>query len=380
MFSLEDGVMERLWRDMHNQDGSVIPIINLGAWPDRPYLTVQHPDAIKQILTSSDVEDFPKLKFTYDFMKILLGDGLVTSTGAIWKLHRRLLTPLFHFNILKNNASVMIERTHTLVEEINEKGAVFQPLKELLAKHAMYIIVKLAFGNDFDVEWMTEKQLKALKLMPGLGAELLLLGDSVARHVPFSTHKRGYAIRDEITVAIKKAIAERRGSFRHLICLTIEKPASLTHDDVYGHTERLAQSGSAQKEHSDLLSLMIDSSDDGDNAITDDEIVDEALTFLFAGYDTTSSSLCWIFYHLSRHPEVMRRLQQEVDDVLRGEDPTVDTIAKLHYTRNVVKESMRLTPVVPLIDRYTKKVRFAFVENCVFLCDAAKIYRLAFFV
>jgi cytochrome P450 len=127
---------------------------------------------------------------------------------------------------------------------------------------------------------------------------------------------------------------------------------------------RFAESGSAEKEErSDLLSLMIDSSD-ASNPITDEEIVDEALTFLFAGYDTTSSSLSWLFYHLSRNPDVMKKVQDELDAVLEGEDPTVEKIAKLNYTRNVVKESMRLTPVVPLLDRVAKKVRYQLSMPC----------------
>jgi cytochrome P450 len=62
-------------------------------------------EAAKQILT--DTQLFPKLPLTYNLTVPLLGKGLVTSEGKIWKDHRRLLTPLFHFNNLKNNIPVL---------------------------------------------------------------------------------------------------------------------------------------------------------------------------------------------------------------------------------------------------------------------------------
>jgi cytochrome P450 len=213
LFSTEDGVMGKLWEGINNPDGSVKPVVNLGPWLDRPYVTIQDPDAIKQILTSSDVEDYPKYDATYDFLRLILGDGLVTSKNpTVWHAHRRLLTPLFHFNILKNNAAVMIQSTRELLEVIQETGVgAYLPIKQTLSKHAMHIIIQLAFGDDFDVEWMTNFQLRALKLLNTIGMERLFFGDTVARILPFTAHRKGYHFRDQVTNAVKAAIVQRRG-------------------------------------------------------------------------------------------------------------------------------------------------------------------------
>ena len=62
-------------------------------------------EAAKQILT--DTQLFPKLPMTYNLIEPLLGKGLVTSNGQTWKDHRRLLTPLFHFNILRSSIPIL---------------------------------------------------------------------------------------------------------------------------------------------------------------------------------------------------------------------------------------------------------------------------------
>jgi cytochrome P450 len=80
----------------------------------------------------------------------------------------------------------------------------------------------------------------------------------------------------------------------------------------------------------------------------------EAIVMFMAGHETTANSLAWAWYLLDKYPEAMKKVQQEVDDVLEGCLPTLDDIDNLPYTRAVFEESMRLYPPVPLLSRQAR--------------------------
>jgi cytochrome P450 len=75
------------------------------------------------------------------------------------------------------------------------------------------------------------------------------------------------------------------------------------------------------------------------------------MTLLNAGHETTANALVWTWYLLSQHPEVERRLYNELDEVLAGSLPTVEHLADLKYTRMVIEESMRLYPPFCVLSR-----------------------------
>ncbi len=87
----------------------------------------------------------------------------------------------------------------------------------------------------------------------------------------------------------------------------------------------------------------------------DSEIVDNLLTFLTAGHETTALALAWTFDRLGRHPEILRAVQQEIDSTLTDDAPGMEQLDKLELTRNVLRESMRLTPPAPIIIREVKE-------------------------
>jgi cytochrome P450 len=80
--------------------------------------------------------------------------------------------------------------------------------------------------------------------------------------------------------------------------------------------------------------------------MTDRQLRDEVMTFLLAGHETTAMALSWTWYLLARHPDVERRLVDEIATVLGGRVPTADDVPRLGYARQVVEETMRLYPPV----------------------------------
>eukprot|EP01124_Arcella_intermedia_P021494 TRINITY_DN3012_c0_g1_i2.p1 TRINITY_DN3012_c0_g1~~TRINITY_DN3012_c0_g1_i2.p1 ORF type:complete len:260 (-),score=70.84 TRINITY_DN3012_c0_g1_i2:14-793(-) len=103
----------------------------------------------------------------------------------------------------------------------------------------------------------------------------------------------------------------------------------------------------------DMLSFLCHSKYEDGSEISEAHIADQCLTFLFAGEDTSSCTLSWVMYYLSLNPHVQNKLQEEVDKVLNGELPTLENIKELKYCSNVIKETLRISPVVPWLLRQT---------------------------
>ena len=117
------------------------------------------------------------------------------------------------------------------------------------------------------------------------------------------------------------------------------KRALRTIDDViYGIIDQRRTTSSAQN---DLLDMLLKARDDSSGErMTDRQIRDEVITIFSAGHETTANLLSWTLYLLARHPDVLAKLHQELDDVLRGRIPNADDLQKLPYTRAILNESM----------------------------------------
>ena len=95
----------------------------------------------------------------------------------------------------------------------------------------------------------------------------------------------------------------------------------------------------------DILSLLVGARGEGGEAFTDREIRDQLMTLMFAGHDTSTSTLTFMMYELARHPEVLARLHEEQDRVLGGETPSVDQLEReMPYLEMVLDEVLRLYP------------------------------------
>ncbi|KAM9013895.1 LOW QUALITY PROTEIN: cytochrome P450 3A29-like [Ara ararauna] len=116
----------------------------------------------------------------------------------------------------------------------------------------------------------------------------------------------------------------------------------------------------------DFVQLMVDSQSSHDSSqstethscksLSDEEILAQALVFVFTGYETTSSTLSYLSYNLATHPDVQQRLQDETNAYLPNKAaPTYNAITQMEYLNMVVNESLRLFPPVGRIDRVCEK-------------------------
>jgi len=106
----------------------------------------------------------------------------------------------------------------------------------------------------------------------------------------------------------------------------------------------------------DLVNMLLSASDpESGRTMSDAEIVDNLMTFITAGHETTALGLAWTFDLLSRHPEVQSMVLNEIDAVTEGRPVTSDDVSRLVYTRQVFSEAMRLYPPAPIITRAALK-------------------------
>lgn len=115
-----------------------------------------------------------------------------------------------------------------------------------------------------------------------------------------------------------------------------------------------------QKHRMDFLQLMINSQNskemDSQKALTDLELVAQSIIFIFAGYETTSTSLSFLMYILATHPDVQQKLQEEIDSTFPNKTPpTYDGVVQMEYLDMVLNETLRLYPVAGRIERVCKK-------------------------
>jgi cytochrome P450 family 110 len=105
----------------------------------------------------------------------------------------------------------------------------------------------------------------------------------------------------------------------------------------------------AQGDGTDICSLLVEARYDDGTPMRDDDIRDELRTLLFAGHDTTALTLAWVFDHVHRHPKVLARLRDEIDEL--GPEPDPAAYARLPYLEAVYKEAMRLYPLANEVQR-----------------------------
>lgn len=141
----------------------------------------------------------------------------------------------------------------------------------------------------------------------------------------------------------REIIEKRRCTLERDIANGTYQPLNLNDED-FGAKQQMC-----------LLDILLQTSIDG-KPLSDEDICEEVDNFIFAGDDTTTSGTSHTLYHISRHPEVQKKLFAEIVQVF-GKDPTVAaTYAQLNncrYLNNVIKESLRLTPPIAAIGRKT---------------------------
>uniref|UniRef100_A0A2K6S196 Cytochrome P450 family 4 subfamily F member 3 n=1 Tax=Saimiri boliviensis boliviensis TaxID=39432 RepID=A0A2K6S196_SAIBB len=309
----------------------------VGPW--HAIVRIFHPTCIKPVLFAP-AAIAPKDKVFYSFLKPWLGDGLLLSSGDKWSRHRRMLTPAFHFNILKPYMKIFNESVnimHGKWQRLASEGSARLDMFEHISLMTLDSLQKCVFSFDSHCQEKPSEYIAAILELSALVVKrhqhLLLHSDFLYYLTPDGRRfLRACRLVHDFTDAV---IQERRRTL----------PSQGVDDFLQAK---------AKAKTLDFIDVLLLSKDEDGKELSDEDIRAEADTFMFEGHDTTASGLSWVLYHLAKHPEYQERCRQEVQELLKDREPKEiewDDLAKLPFLTMCVKESLRLHPPVPAVSR-----------------------------
>jgi len=265
---------------------------------------IHHPDDVKRVLVSNH-RNYTK-GLGLDRVKILLGKGLMTSEGELWTRQRYMMQPFFHRRVITQFAEVIGTANSQLLtrwEDLARRGEPVNVTDEM-SSLTLGIVLRAIFGRDLE------------RMSAELGGN------------PFDvvTKEQGR----NLQFAFK---------FRSLTKL------------VAGLIERRRRE---KEEHFDYIAMLMGARDkDSGEPMGERQLIDEVLTLVVAGHETTASGLNWTWYLLSQHPDAEARLHAELDAAPDEPAPSLAQMEQLAYTQQVVNEALRLYPPGWLLSRRT---------------------------
>jgi cytochrome P450 len=247
---------------------------------------------------------------SYIVLRILMGNGLVTSEGEFWRGQRKLVQPAFHRRRLDALFSMMVERTNDFVArsraaaESGQAVDLCTPLSEL----TLDIISRAMFSSDIAI--LNEYALHMLR-----HPWLFLLPRRIP--TPF-TYRPVHSLNSMHRIVRNIIQSRRRGAD--------------THDD--------------------LLSMLLSASEEGTGrGMTDEQLRDEVMTIFVAGHETTANAMAWLLYLVSQHPEVEAKLIEEIDTHWPAEGLNSQNLFAFTYVRQIIDESLRVYPTIWSVGR-----------------------------
>ena len=283
-------------------------VVYLKIGPRRGYL-ITNPADVRHVL-QDNARNYHKSPL-YDKLRVLLGDGLLTSEDEFWLRQRRIAQPAFHRQRIAALASVMAEAARNAAAEWQTIASDGRPVDvaEEMMRLTRTVVLRALLGADLgpfaakvDHAWTLINQ--------HIGESFWSLG--FTDRLPTPKYRRFQAARAVLQGAVDHVISQRRRN---------------------------------PSDSADLLSMLLSARDEETGeAMTDEQLRVEVMTFLLAGQETTSLALTWAWYLLSQHAGAQRRLEEEIDAVLNGRPPEYTDLVNLPYTRMVIDETMRLYP------------------------------------
>ncbi|GAB0098948.1 Probable cytochrome P450 4s3 [Sergentomyia squamirostris] len=299
------------------------------------YLYITVADDVKDILSS------PNLLHKAEIRKLIepwLGQGLLISGAAKWSKNRKLLTPAFHFNILKLYQKSMEECSDILVKKLSEvadeRPVDIQAYSTLFA---LDVICETAMGVRMNVQENDNAEyVKAVRIICEIIRHRAF---SMLLRIPLYFKMSSYRKRQD------DALNVIHGQTRRVLELRRKKLMNdnITMDDILGKDDNGIGRMKGKLAFLDLLLL---SQREG-NDLTDENIREEVDTFMFEGHDTVSSALAFAIYELSQHSEIQEQVYQEAVE-FEGHESEF-----MKYLEAVIKETLRLYPSVPVFSRRT---------------------------
>ncbi len=256
---------------------------------------VTHPDWVRRILVSNH-RNYTK-GIGIERVRLLLGNGLMTSEGERWRRQRRMLQAAFHKPRIELFFPVYYQQAQTLAARWLAAADSGQPVNvtEAVSETTLNAVLEALFSED----------LRGFADAAGR-SPFQLVADERQRDVQFAVRFR--ALSQPILAVIEARRREQRFP-----------------PDLLSHCLLARETGSGEP-------------------MNDRQLVDELLTLIVAGHETTAAALSWVWHVLALHPDSFRQVQAACRAVNLQRVPGWDTLARLPFIAQVIKEALRLYP------------------------------------
>ncbi len=260
-------------------------------------------------ITVSHAENFTWRESHFRELIPFLGDGLLTIDGDFHRRSRQIMLPAFHHESIAACIDIMVGETERALEsfEADRHLDLYMWSRAL----ALRIAMRALFGLDPDGR--RERAVDAAALFEQALSYYTTPYPLRMLRGPLTPWNRLQQVSHKIDKIVYEEISRRRAS---------------------------------GERGEDVLSLLIDAQDEDGTSLSDVQIRDEVMTLLFAGHDTTTSTVCFMFHELARHPEIAEQLVAEQETKLSAERPNAEEMmgGKLPMLEMVLDETLRMYP------------------------------------
>ena len=304
-----------------SRQGGVVPLkIGLA----RGHL-VSDPALVRHVLLEN-LDNYDKHTPAFDAVRVVLGNGMLTSGGAFWKRQRRIAQPAFHGESVRRFAPIISRLAAETADEWERaagRGEAVDACTDMM-RVTLRIVAETLFGDDLGGD-----AAEINRVFPTILACLAARVVSPIRSplwLPTANNRLLRPALNSLDAIVERLIATKR--------------------------RRLAAGDASQGGHRDLLTILMLARDaETGEVMSDAQLRDEVMTLMIAGHETTANALAWLWYLLDRHPDEQERLRVELVAATGGNAPTVEDLPSLPRLKAVIQETLRLYPPVWMFDR-----------------------------
>ncbi|XP_064614553.1 cytochrome P450 4F12-like [Liolophura sinensis] len=303
-----------------------------------PLLYLCHPDTIREGIKNTEAKPRSGLLKGYAMVEPWIGEGLLLASGEKWERNRKLLTPAFHFDILRPYIKVYQEAaekcSNNFKKLIAKSDSDSVEVSEPLGLCTLDIMLTCALSFQTDLQENGHPYEKAVGRLMELVRERSVHPLYLVNFIWWRS-KLGKEFQDLC-------------DYTHQISGNVIKARQESLKDLPEDAKK--------SRHLDFLDILLTARDENGTGLTFKEIRDEVDTFLFEGHDTTKAALSWCLYCLGKYPEEQRKVREEVIRVFADKQELEwEDIQQLQYTSLFLKEVLRMYPSAPQISRVTTR-------------------------
>ncbi|MBC7801269.1 MAG: cytochrome P450 [Gemmatimonadaceae bacterium] len=304
------GVLPALARDslaVFGQARALGSVVRLAVPGRHPLFLLADPEHIRHVLQDNHA-NYRRTPF-HDRLKSVLGEGLVTSEGALWQRQRRLLQPAFRAERIRRFVDAMGAAASDLITRWRTDADQVFDVSNEMSDLTLDVVIRCMFGGE----------------RRGGDAEI----GAAVQEMQAWIAARFWSVAPDWTERLPTPANVR---FRRALATLDAAVAAIVNGRI------------ATGEAGDDMIGMLLSTEDG-APIDPRQVRDEVTTTLLAGHETSAAALTWTWHLLAHHPQVAEAVHNEVAKTLEGRTrPTADDLGRLDLTRAVLQEAMRLYP------------------------------------